>query len=112
MPKHAPANLEALWTLRQCAAYLSKSTSWLYKNHGSMGLGVPSYRIGCEVVFSPERVRAWVEARQIGVAAQTREASPSPSRFQLAKERIANRSLTRPDTVAVFSEPIPIRKGR
>jgi excisionase family DNA binding protein len=46
---------EALWNVRECAAYLKMSKSWIYKMADEGAL--PSARLGNRLRFHPARVR-------------------------------------------------------
>lgn len=51
---------EGLWTVKEAAAYLRLSTSWLYKRVGEGG--IPHVKIGSVVRFVPEQVRQYAAA--------------------------------------------------
>ena len=51
------APFEPLWTVKEVAAYLRVSTSWVY-SHGEDGT-LPSVRIGGLRRFHPEAIRAY-----------------------------------------------------
>ncbi|MFJ1717204.1 helix-turn-helix domain-containing protein [Streptomyces sp. NPDC088260] len=50
-----------LRALRELATFLGKPTSWVYDNHAKEG--VPSFRVGQQLRFSPAEVRRWLEER-------------------------------------------------
>ncbi len=49
---------EALWTAQQVAAFLQLSLSWV--RHATAEGRLPCHRIGHNVRYEPEAVRAWV----------------------------------------------------
>ena len=68
--------VEALWDLKGCAAYLGKSQSWLWtrlrvppEQRGS----IPALRVGGGPRFDPAEIRAWVAAGCPPVAAFRRQ---------------------------------------
>lgn len=48
---------DRLWTVRDTAEYLQMSMSWVYKM-SCEGL-LPTRRLGTNLRFSPEEIRAW-----------------------------------------------------
>lgn len=55
------SSLDPLWTVRDLAAYLGKSPSWV--SHNRHRLPAPS-RIGGELRWRRQDVEAWVEAQR------------------------------------------------
>lgn len=51
---------EPLWTVKEAAAYLRMSQSWVY--HQIQAGTIPHCRIGCVVRFVPEQVRQFAAA--------------------------------------------------
>ena len=56
-------NPEALWTVRDVAAYLKASTSYVYKaaERGE----IPCRRLGALLRFVPADVRTWAEGQKV-----------------------------------------------
>ncbi len=52
---------EPLWTVREVAAFLSMSGSWVYKEAEAGRL--PTLRLGAALRFRPEDIRRWVDQR-------------------------------------------------
>ncbi|MEU6926873.1 helix-turn-helix domain-containing protein [Streptomyces sp. NPDC046631] len=50
-----------MWDVRELATLLGKPTSWVYDNY--VKEGVPSFRVGQQLRFSPAEVRLWLEER-------------------------------------------------
>lgn len=55
-----PAPLEPLWKVSDVAAFLSLSTSWVYKEAETGRL--PCVRIGAALRFHPEEIRTFLES--------------------------------------------------
>lgn len=51
------AKAEKLWTVRECAEYLSMSISWVYKQVEANA--IPFAKLGAALRFHPARVRAY-----------------------------------------------------
>ena len=58
--RNEPPTVSALWTVHECAAYLKKSTRWLWREiaRGS----VPHVRVGKSPRFYPEEIDAWLRS--------------------------------------------------
>jgi excisionase family DNA binding protein len=57
---------EALWTVKETAAYLRMSQSWVY--HQIQAGTLPYCKIGCAVRFVPDQVRQYASAKPSGAA--------------------------------------------
>lgn len=53
------ATAENLWTVRECAAYLRMSTSWVYKQVEQNA--IPFAKLGHALRFHPQRVREYAD---------------------------------------------------
>ncbi len=51
------ATAESLWTVRDCAKYLSMSISWVYKQVEANA--IPHAKLGHALRFHPQRVREY-----------------------------------------------------
>lgn len=61
------ATAEKLWTVRECADYLSMSTHWVYRQVAAGAL--PHAKLGHAVRFHPARVREYA-AKMSGASAK------------------------------------------
>jgi len=80
----------ALWTVRECAAYLQKSPRWLWsalKRRPEEPGSIPHVRIGNSARFIPSDIEAWV-----------RQGCPPASMFRhwLASEEKQKKAASRP----------------
>ena len=62
-----PSRFEALWTVDEAAEYLLMSKQTLY-GWRCRGYGPPSYRLGNQVRYRPDEVRAWVDQQVLATA--------------------------------------------
>ncbi len=53
------ATAEKLWTVRQCAEYLSMSVSWVYKQVEANA--IPHAKLGHALRFHPQKVREYAD---------------------------------------------------
>jgi excisionase family DNA binding protein len=58
------ARLDRLWTVREAAAFLSVSPSWIY--HEAEKGELPHVRIGSMLRFEPETLREYARSRRSG----------------------------------------------
>lgn len=59
-----PGQIETMWTVREVAAFLRKSTRWVYEEAAAPPddpLRIPCTRIGGNLRFDPPRVIAWAK---------------------------------------------------
>ncbi len=61
-----PTRIEALWTAKDVAIYLQVSLSWV--RHATAEGQVPHHRIGHNVRYEPEAIRAWIVSQRAQVA--------------------------------------------
>ena len=64
MPQEIPSRFETLWTVDEAAEYLLMSKQTLY-GWRCRGYGPPSYRLGNQLRYRPEELRAWVDAQAL-----------------------------------------------
>jgi excisionase family DNA binding protein len=67
MEQEIPSRFETLWTIDQVAEYLIMSKTTLYGWRGRK-YGPPSYRLGNQIRYRPDEVRAWVDANALSSA--------------------------------------------
>jgi excisionase family DNA binding protein len=60
---------ETLWTVKDVAAYLKLSESWVNKRAADGTL--PTLRIGRALRFEPDAIRAWMRGEECGGAVVT-----------------------------------------
>ncbi len=61
----APDSKVALWSVKDCAAYLKKSPRWLWSALTRQAIesgSIPHVRIGSSPRFFPDDIAAWVRA--------------------------------------------------
>ena len=63
-PPASPAEGGGLWNARQAAAFLGTSVSWVY--HRAAEGTIPCVRLGHNLRFQPEALRAWVRGERGG----------------------------------------------
>lgn len=66
LPQQPPAfpGEDGLWNARQAAAFLGTSASWVY--HRAAEASIPCVRLGHNLRFQPEALRAWVRGERGG----------------------------------------------
>ena len=67
MEQDTPSRFETLWTIDQVAEYLLMSKTTLYGWRGRR-YGPPNYRLGNQIRYRPDEVRAWVDANALSSA--------------------------------------------
>lgn len=56
---------EPLWNVKQVAAFLNVSQSWIYQSAGAGT--IPCVRLGQALRFVPEAIRAWIDGQHGGI---------------------------------------------
>jgi predicted DNA-binding transcriptional regulator AlpA len=64
MTTDLPSRFEQLWTIEQASEYLLMSKQTLY-GWRCRGYGPPSYRLGNQLRYRPDEVRAWVDQQAL-----------------------------------------------
>jgi predicted DNA-binding transcriptional regulator AlpA len=64
MSDASDAPCDRLWTVRDVAAFLAVSPSWVYQ--ASAGGTLPCVRLGAALRFDPDGIRAWVRGERHG----------------------------------------------
>ena len=91
-----PTFIEPLWTASDVATYLQVSLSWV--RHATAEGSLPHHRIGHNVRYEPEAIRAWITSQRSQAArvVPSRQRALTEKTWHLAKDPYPFGALTKP----------------